>query len=149
MQTESMFWPELLYPTADRLKPNNDAAPQQNFFYRTQAQWKPEIQPDRRAIAGDGRRWRLLSIGMWLMTARYPKSVSGSYPDITALAFQFLILFVLHNLSAPKCRRSHCSQTRCKPLRAARPMRFGRASWLAPVFPVRLLLPQHHSKRRC
>jgi len=46
-QAPGIIWPELLRPTADGLIGNDDAAFQKHLFHMTQAQWKPEIQPDR------------------------------------------------------------------------------------------------------
>jgi len=46
-QAASIDWPELLCPASDRLIRNDDAALQQHFLDQTQAQRKPEIQPDR------------------------------------------------------------------------------------------------------
>lgn len=46
-QSAGVVRPELLCPAADRLVGDNDPALQQQFFDQAQAQWKPEIKPDR------------------------------------------------------------------------------------------------------
>lgn len=61
---------EFLCPASDCLIGNDSAALQQHFLDQTQAQWKPEIQPDRMGDHSGRKMMALVANWLLLITAK-------------------------------------------------------------------------------